>query len=154
MSDVITGRAAIEVARRKRKALHEAMVEFEAALTSPWVAPSWVEDLARHLRALELALDDHIREVESDQGIIAQILQDTPRLASHVEDLFADHRRLTVAFGEVLELTRSFGLDRDVDAVRALREASLELIQELSRHRQRGSDLVYEAYGLDIGGQA
>ena len=77
MSDVITGRAAIEVARRKRKALHEAMVEFEAVLTSPWVAPSWVEDLARHLRALELALDDHIREVESDHGIIAQILQDT-----------------------------------------------------------------------------
>lgn len=145
----MTDQSAIQMARRKRKALHETMIEFEAVLTLPRGAPSWVEDLARHLRALELALDDHIREVESDQGIIAQILQDVPRLASHAEDLYADHRRLTIEFVEVGDLIRSFDSDGDVDA---LREAALELIQQLSRHRQRGSDLVYEAYCLDIGG--
>ena len=148
----MTDRSAIQMARRKRRALHETMIEFEAVLTLPRGAPSWVEDLARHLRALELALDDHIREVESDQGIIAQILQAVPRLASHAEDLYADHRRLTIEFVEVGDLIRSFDPDGDGDAVRALREAALELIQQLSRHRQRGSDLVYEAYCLDIGG--
>ena len=149
---VMTDRSAIQMARRKRRALHETMIEFEAVLTLPRGAPSWVEDLARHLRALELALDDHIREVESDQGVIAQILQDFPRLASHAEDLYADHRRLTIEFVEVGDLIRSFDPDGDGDAVRALREAALELIQKLSRHRQRGSDLVYEAYCVDIGG--
>jgi len=154
MFNVMTGRTAIQVARRKRKALHEAMVEFEAVLTSPSGAPSWVEDLDLHLGALELALNDHIGEVESDDGIIAQILQDAPRLASHAEDLYADHRLLTVEVGKVGDLIRSFGSERDADAVRTLRKAALDLIQQLSHHRQRGSDLVYDAYDLDIGGQA
>jgi hypothetical protein len=30
----------------------------------------------------------------------------------------------------------------------------LELLGQLSRHRQRGVDLVYDAYDVDIGGQA
>ena len=38
----------------------------------------------------------------------------------------------------------------DVDGVRRLGTALLGL---LVRHRQRGSDLVYEAYELDIGGE-
>jgi hypothetical protein len=28
-----------------------------------------------------------------------------------------------------------------------------DLLRELSRHRQRGADLVYEAYATDIGGE-
>ena len=39
----------------------------------------------------------------------------------------------------------------DVDRVRALGTA---LLGRLVRHRQRGSDLVFEAYQFDIGGEA
>jgi len=38
----------------------------------------------------------------------------------------------------------------DVDRVRDLGTA---LLGRLVRHRQRGSDLVYEAYQFDIGGE-
>jgi hypothetical protein len=36
----------------------------------------------------------------------------------------------------------------------AIRERANELMRELVLHRQRGSDLVYEAYATDIGGQS
>ena len=32
------------------------------------------------------------------------------------------------------------------------REAATRLLDRLVRHRQRGSDLIYEAYAVDIGG--
>jgi hypothetical protein len=34
----------------------------------------------------------------------------------------------------------------------ALRDGLTDLLAELVRHRQRGADLVYEAYSVDIGG--
>jgi hypothetical protein len=33
-----------------------------------------------------------------------------------------------------------------------VRELGTQLLATLSRHRQRGADLVYEAYQVDIGG--
>ena len=33
------------------------------------------------------------------------------------------------------------------------RKAGTELLGVLMRHRQRGADLVFEAFGLDIGGE-
>jgi len=39
---------------------------------------------------------------------------------------------------------------QDVDSVRDLGTA---LLGRLVRHRQRGSDLVFEAYEVDIGGE-
>ena len=38
------------------------------------------------------------------------------------------------------------------DEVAAHREAATRLLDRLARHRQRGSDLIYEAYAVDIGG--
>jgi hypothetical protein len=34
-----------------------------------------------------------------------------------------------------------------------LREQGTDLLGDLMRHRQRGSDLVFSAYELDIGGE-
>ena len=36
--------------------------------------------------------------------------------------------------------------------VEAMRDRLLALLGTLARHRQRGADLVYEAYAVDIGG--
>lgn len=36
--------------------------------------------------------------------------------------------------------------------VGAAREAALDLLGLLSRHRHRGADFVYDAYDFDIGG--
>ena len=47
---------------------------------------------------------------------------------------------------------RGAGLE-SADAVAARREAATELVGRIVRHRQRGADLIYEAYEVDIGGQ-
>ena len=38
------------------------------------------------------------------------------------------------------------------DDVADLRERGTDLLARLSRHRQRGADLIFEAYDTDIGG--
>jgi hypothetical protein len=37
--------------------------------------------------------------------------------------------------------------------VEAIRDLGTTLLGHLARHRQRGADLVYEAYQADIGGE-
>ena len=46
---------------------------------------------------------------------------------------------------------REAGLQTE-EAVAAHREAATELVGRIVRHRQRGADLIYEAYEVDIGG--
>jgi seryl-tRNA synthetase len=61
----------------------------------------------------------------------------------------ADH----VTIGERLEgLLSLTGLTLDGDEVTRVRELGTELLGSIVRHRQRGADLVYEAYEVDIGG--
>ena len=44
--------------------------------------------------------------------------------------------------------------DRDVeDHGHEVRNQALDLMTALMRHRQRGADLIYEAYQVDIGAQ-
>lgn len=149
-----TGGEAVEAARRQREALRKAMIELEAAVASASRAPSWIGGFEHRLERLQAALNDHISEVESAEGIITQILEYAPRLSNQAEMLYADHRRLVVQARQALELLQSFGGEPDADGVAALRNAVLELLEQLSRHRQRGVDLVYDAYDVDIGGQA
>ena len=54
--------------------------------------------------------------------------------------------RLAAALGEI-DSADERGLD-----LGALREDLTGLIGALVRHRQRGSDLVYEAFEVDLGG--
>ncbi len=37
--------------------------------------------------------------------------------------------------------------------VKGIREAGTSLLARLSRRRQRGADLVFDAYQIDIGGE-
>ena len=67
-----------------------------------------------------------------------------------VDQQLADHE---VVLAEVERLLgeRDEGLPT-AEAVAAHREAATALVGVLVRHRQRGSDLVWEAYDLDLGG--
>ena len=41
-----------------------------------------------------------------------------------------------------------------VDHAVTIRNQAIELLGQLTRHRQRGADLIYEAYQVDIGESA
>ena len=71
-----------------------------------------------------------------------------PRLAHAAEKLRVEHAVISAAIDRGSVAVRSAG--EDPGGVEDAREAVLKLLQQLIRHRQRGADLVYEAYNVDI----
>ncbi len=143
--------AYLEQARRQRAELGESMAALEAALTLPaGVGPVWRRRVRAALTELCHDLRDHAELTEADGGFYADIGVTAPRLTYGVEVQLTEH---TQALAEVERLLaeRDEGLSDD-QAVEAHREACIQLLGRLVRHRQRTSDLIYEAYAVDIGG--
>ncbi|HET6907737.1 MAG TPA: hypothetical protein VFH54_00230, partial [Mycobacteriales bacterium] len=87
---------------------------------------------------------------EGPNGLYAGILATSPRLSAAVDHLDQEHAQISDLVDDLLARTLTPG-SSDVDKVRRLGTA---LLGRLVSHRQRGSDLVYEAYEVDVGGEA
>jgi hypothetical protein len=138
----------LQVARRHRAALLRSIQAYEQALATPAGEPGWREKVSTKLHALRGAFAEHIVVTEGADGLYAELLDHAPRLCRRVHRLIREHAALTHAMT---------GLQRRIDLVdptiEEVRRWSGDLLRELSRHRQRGADLVYEAYATDIGGE-
>lgn len=137
-----------EAARRRRADLLRAIHGFERAVASPAAAPAWRERVGQQLAALREQLTEHIVVTEGSDGLYAELLQHAPRLTRQVTGLTGDHGVLRRRVEALNRLVRDPGTGVD-----DLRGCATELLGELARHRQRGADLVYEAYATDIGGE-
>jgi hypothetical protein len=146
-----SGPAPLETLRRRRSELRESMSALELALAGP--APSghvrWCERV--HVALVELSADfrEHIEVTEGPDGLYVDILATAPRLSDAVARLTREHGQITDLVKDVLART-SNPESEDVDEVRGL---GTNLLGLLVSHRQRGSDLVYEAYEFDVGGE-
>jgi heme oxygenase len=109
--------------------------------------PDWTGRLQRHLDHLCAAFGDHVRATEGAGGGYAEVVAAAPRLARPVELLARDHLELNGALGTLRQRCQSGAHPAD------LRRLGAGLLVLLDRHRQRGIDLLYEAYGTDIGGE-
>jgi hypothetical protein len=107
----------------------------------------WSGRLQRHLDHLYSAFDDHVRVTEGAGGRYAEVVAAAPRLARGVSLLARDHQQLHGALGTLRQRCDSGAHPAD------LRRLGAGLLVLLERHRQRGIDLLYEAYGTDIGGE-
>ena len=110
----------------------------------------WAERV--HVALVELSADlrEHIDVTEGHDGLYADLLATAPRLSDAVARLAREHARIRDHVDGLLARVRTPEGKEDVDKVRDLGTMLLGL---LVRHRQRGSDLVYEAYELDVGGE-
>jgi hypothetical protein len=142
----------LDVLRRRRAELFESMGALRQALAVP---PSGCLDAWREwvdVALVELAADvrAHIAITEGPGGLHGDVIEVAPRLSHAVARLVGEH----VVTSEMLErLTlraRAATTAEHVDEVRCLGAA---LLDRLDRHRQRGADLVFEAYETDIGGE-
>lgn len=150
----------LAVLRRRRAELLGAMNALEQALAAP--VPSgplaWVQRVSAALLELSGDFRDHVELTEGPSGLYGRVIRSSPRLAHQVDRLTLDHRTLTELMSDLLTLVgkaagsfaRGESMRDDLDDVR---ERGTALIAALVRHRQRGSDLMYEGYTLDIGGQ-
>jgi len=144
--------AYLERVRAHRAELGESLAALDAALALPvGLGPLWRRRVRAALTELEHDLRDHRSITEEPGGLYADAVARAPRLASMSKVQMDEHRE----FVEVVERLlgeREAGLE-SAEAVAAHREAATALVGRVVRHRQRGADLIYEAYEVDIGGQ-
>ena len=91
---------------------------------------------------------EHMVVTEGPDGLYAELLDHAPRLARGVHVLIREHAAVLAAITGL----RLPGRPPETTSTE-LRGWGGDLLRALSRHRQRGADLVYQAYQIDIGGE-
>lgn len=139
------GSGALRSARLRRDALRAAMQDLEATVARPAPAGGWSDAVVTSLTGLRTALEAHIREAESPAGLLEEITTAAPRLAGEVEAVREEHMGLAHALDRVEAALENRA------GVPTVRRRVMSLLGWLAIHRQHGSDLVYEAYTVDLG---
>ena len=143
------GKDSLLGAAQRRSEMMTAMQHLEKTAASPAASETWVDDLTDGVRQLETALNHHIAEVEAPDGLLDQIVDAAPRLHRLTDETRRHHVSLTDATTDLLNTLAGAGENVPVDAIRA---KVIDLLNEIARHRQKGADLIHEAYDVDIGG--
>ena len=146
-----SGQAFLEELRRHRAELRESLSALEDALASPATADRarWAQRVNVALVELSGDFREHIDITEGPDGLYRDLLRTSPRLSEPIAGLTREHVLITRQVDDLLARVSAPDLT-DLERVRDLGTA---LLGRLVRHRQRGSDLVFEAYEVDIGGE-
>lgn len=140
----------------QRDQLREAMVALEEALARPSTgrAEGWRAELEPALGRLRDALERHHEVTEGEDGLLSQIVTAAPHLGHAATVVREEHhdidehrRRLTEAVEELIAVAPTDVAPR-ADTVRRLGN---ELLGMLVRHRQRGVELTYQAFAIELG---
>jgi hypothetical protein len=146
--DAVRPASVAGAARRHRAELLHSIASFERALTVPAADPEWRREVDALLSRLREAFSEHVDVTEGPEGLYGELVNHAPRLARGIDGLKREHADL---------LARMDGLHgrvhRPDPTIEQVRRWASELLDELWQHRQRGADLVYEAYATDIGGE-
>jgi hypothetical protein len=140
--------ATLDTVRRRRAELRQAVQDLADAVASNLAPAAWRTAVASRLSALRERLAQHVGVTEGPGGLYAELLEHAPRLSRQVESLTDEHRSLETAVNSLARRLRD--PSRPVPRLRRIAD---ELLADLGAHRQRGADLIYEAYATDIGGE-
>jgi hypothetical protein len=145
---------ALDAARERRRTLHETLVHLEKAISSPAVGriPDWTATVLKELIDVREAFDQHIEVTESPDGLYDEILERAPRLGGNVRRLREEHPEIAASVNAMVERFEHEEVGSDAWPLERARDDLQRQIGQVIRHRQRGADLVWEAYNVDIGG--
>ncbi|HEX6247534.1 MAG TPA: hypothetical protein VFZ64_06650 [Nocardioidaceae bacterium] len=146
-----TERSFLEELRRRRGELRGSIDALELALSAPAAMDRqrWQERVHAALVELSSDLRLHVEITEGPQGLHQELLEAAPRLSEAVRRLAVEHVQIAEQTEKLLHLAANA---ENLEDVTVLRDLGTDLLGTLIRHRQRGADLVYEAYEFDIGG--
>ena len=138
---------------RRRADLHLALVAVEQAISRPAIGreSDWAKDVLRELEELGRTIEEHIEVTERPNGLYDEIATKAPRLANKIGRLREEHPVLRDGTNELVAKLRTTAIG-DAWPLDQARDDLQRLLGKIVRHRQLGSDLVWEAYNLDIGG--
>ena len=135
--------------RRNRAGVRKICGQLEHVLAEPSrIDPrGWAEVVSRTLDELVTAYRHHVDITESANGLLAEMVSVSPRLASHADRLRRDHSQI---LSEIQDLRSRVTKTTDADTVDVMRSKTLDLLRHISEHRHLGAEMVHEAYLVDI----
>ncbi|HZZ97367.1 MAG TPA: hypothetical protein VFE19_10135 [Jatrophihabitantaceae bacterium] len=141
----------LEAVRQRRAELRETLDVLARGLTAPATdrAVIWGEQLHAALGRLTSEFALHVEVTEGPDGLHQAILGGDLRLANQVAALADEHGPIAADIVALAAASDAPVTPLDVDG---LRTQGNELLERIVRHRQRGADLIYEAFQTDIGG--
>jgi hypothetical protein len=141
----------LEAVRQRRAELRDTLDAFERSLAAPAAdrAVIWGEGLHAALGRLAAEFALHVEVTEGPGGLHQAILAGDLRLANQVAALAGEHGAIALDIAALVTASDAPVTPGDVEGIR---ERGTRLLGRIVRHRQRGADLVYEAYQTDIGG--
>jgi hypothetical protein len=145
----------VDIARARRAQLLAAINALECALAVPARDPTWAAQVQAGVDRLAIAFDAHVDATEGADGVYAEIMHNAPRLGFAVNQLIDEHtetRTAIAALGKLLDELAGVTPGTASTLIERIRDDGTTLLASLGRHRQRGADLVFEAYEQDIGG--
>jgi hypothetical protein len=151
MDPTVSTHADLDAVRIRRAELRGTLDAMERVLAAPARGRAVIWGEAVHA-VLGLLADDfgaHVDVTEGPGGLHQAILAGDLRLANAVAALTEEHGDIAAELASLVADTLAPVTPADVDDIR---ERATRLLAQLMRHRQRGADLIYEAYESDIGG--
>ena len=115
----------------------------------------WVDGRARVARRVHEVWTRHIVETEAPGAFLDELVAEAPRLPTPASRLRREHSEILGDRSRAPRSVCSTAAGRRRPTTRGpttCASSSPTLLVALARHRQRGADLVYEAYDVDIGG--
>ena len=143
--------ASLDRVRAHRAELRDSVAAVDEALTSPIArGGAWRERVRAALAELSHDFQDHVELTERPGGLYDTVRRSDPRHIAAVDRLTGEHETYAEAIRGYLAVLEHGGTIADLPA---FREEVTTLMGQLVRHRQKGADLVWEAYDVDLGGQ-
>jgi hypothetical protein len=141
----------LDAVRVRRAELRSSLNFLELCLAAPASGREVVWGETVHDALVNLAGDfgAHVEVTEGPGGLHQAILGAAVRLTNAVTELTAEHVQIATEIAELVADSAAPVIPSDVGE---LRDRTTRLLGHLVRHRQRGADLIYEAYQTDIGG--
>ncbi|MEM9651847.1 MAG: hypothetical protein AAGA65_07105 [Actinomycetota bacterium] len=128
------------------------MVGLEDALATPvGDGQKWRLRVTMAVEHAKSRIEEHAVQTEAKGGFLDRVVVEEPRLHKRVTQLKVDHERLEKEV-DALRIAIYDVEDAEVPGqANDLRNQAIDLLGQMTRHRQRGADLIYEAYQVDIG---
>ena len=145
---------ALSEARQRRATLHDALVHLEIAISSPAAGriPEWTDLVAKETVGVRDAFEQHVLVTERPGGLYEEIITRAPRLDGTIRRLKDEHPEITEDVGVMLARLDQAEIGSAAWPLEDARDDLQRFIGTVIRHRQKGADLVWEAYNVDIGG--
>jgi hypothetical protein len=145
---------ALGEARKRRQTLHDAIVQLEMGISSPATGrvADWGAEVTKDMVGVRDAFDQHVIVTEKPGGLYEEIMERAPRLVGTVGRLKEEHPAIGTTVAELLARLEAGDVGSDDWPIDKARDDLQRLMGSVVRHRQKGADLVWEAYNVDIGG--